>query len=34
MKANITALSGDNRNNWTAKQTYLALETYLTLLQN
>ena len=25
MKANITALSEDNRNNWTAKQTYLAL---------
>ncbi len=25
MKANITALSEDTRNNWTAKQTYLAL---------
>ncbi|MFV8333333.1 NAD(P)H-dependent oxidoreductase [Flavobacterium sp. GSP14] len=25
MKANITSLSEDNRNNWTAKQTYLAL---------
>ena len=25
MKANITALSEENRNNWTAKQTYLAL---------